>query len=153
MQSIGIQRAAGAAGLHSCGCRAAGSRRPALSFTRHLQRQTNWTYIKPKNLQLVAVQETSRAQASTDDAFATAKRYNVSYTIFCIKQRERLWLTNLAVGLVQVMLALIVKFLALPDRQPLLTFLRAKPEAVSIPFISWIADQEATAVGEQKRVC
>ncbi|KAG2439619.1 hypothetical protein HXX76_004971 [Chlamydomonas incerta] len=50
------------------------------------------------------------------------------------------------------MLALVVKFLALPDRQPLLTFLRAKPEAVSIPFISWIADQEATAVGEQKRV-
>ncbi|KAG2432390.1 hypothetical protein HYH02_012962 [Chlamydomonas schloesseri] len=50
------------------------------------------------------------------------------------------------------MLALVVKFLALPDRQPLLTFLRAKPEAVSIPFISWIADQEAAAVGEQKRV-
>ncbi|KAG2502226.1 hypothetical protein HYH03_000712 [Edaphochlamys debaryana] len=40
----------------------------------------------------------------------------------------------------------------MPDKQQLHGFLRAQPDVVSIPFISWVAEQEADAVGEQKRV-
>ncbi len=53
---------------------------------------------------------------------------------------------------VQIILALVARFLALPDKQQLHNFLTAKPEAVSVSFLSWLADQEADAVGEQKRV-
>ncbi|KXZ45834.1 hypothetical protein GPECTOR_50g628 [Gonium pectorale] len=52
----------------------------------------------------------------------------------------------------EVLLALVVRLMALPDKDQLANFLRAKPEAISVPFLSWIADQEANAVGEQKRV-
>lgn len=45
-----------------------------------------------------------------------------------------------------------VRFLALPDKNQLHNFLAAKPEAISIPFISWIADQESIAVGEHRQV-
>ncbi|GIL85540.1 hypothetical protein Vretimale_13382 [Volvox reticuliferus] len=52
----------------------------------------------------------------------------------------------------QVMLALVARLLALPDKKQLHNFLTTKSDAVSVPFLLWIADQEASAVGEQKRV-
>ncbi|GFR42326.1 hypothetical protein Agub_g3233, partial [Astrephomene gubernaculifera] len=51
-----------------------------------------------------------------------------------------------------VMMVLVARLLALPDKTQLHSFLRAKPEAISVPFLSWVAEQEASAVGEQKRV-
>ncbi|GLC36716.1 hypothetical protein PLESTB_000790400 [Pleodorina starrii] len=51
-----------------------------------------------------------------------------------------------------VLLALVAHLLSKFDKQQLHNFLTAKPEAVSIPFLSWLADQEANAVGEQKMV-
>ncbi|GIL62300.1 hypothetical protein Vafri_16578, partial [Volvox africanus] len=51
-----------------------------------------------------------------------------------------------------VVLALVARLLALPDKKQLHDFLTTKSEAVSVPFLLWISDQEAGAVGEQKRV-
>lgn len=52
----------------------------------------------------------------------------------------------------QVLLALVTKFMKLPDKRALHQFLRSKPEAVSMSFLLWVADLEAQASGEQKQV-
>ena len=53
----------------------------------------------------------------------------------------------------QLMLTLVVKLMQLPDDGgQLRAFLAAQQEAASIPFISWVADQEAAATGPQKQV-
>lgn len=100
MQSLIIQRASGSVGSASCGCRAANSVRAAPFIVRHFQQQSNWKGLQPKNLQLVSAQETSRTQASADDAFATAKRYSVSCNLDVLLVERNWWLTKFAAGLV-----------------------------------------------------
>lgn len=50
------------------------------------------------------------------------------------------------------MLALIARFMTLPDKQQLHGFLRSQPDTTSTMFLLWLAEKEAQAVGEQKRV-
>ena len=55
-------------------------------------------------------------------------------------------------GNLQVLLAVVAKFLQLPDKRPLQKFLRAKPEVTSVAFLSWLANKESLATGEEKQV-
>lgn len=52
----------------------------------------------------------------------------------------------------QVLFAIISKCVQLPSKAPLRNFLRSKDEAVSVPFILWVAAMEAKATGQQKQV-
>ncbi len=79
------------------------------------------------------------------------KRYNVGYCRHLTGTQNVLSDNNLALGL-QVLLALIARFMTLPDKQQLLGFLRSQPDTTSTMFLLWVADKEAQAVGEQKRV-
>lgn len=51
-----------------------------------------------------------------------------------------------------MLLALIARFMTLPDKQQLHGFLRSQPDTTSTMFLLWLAEKEAQAVGEQKRV-
>jgi hypothetical protein len=51
-----------------------------------------------------------------------------------------------------VLLAVISHMVDAQQDEKLQAFLDSQPEALSIPFISWLADMEAVAQGEEKQV-
>jgi hypothetical protein len=52
----------------------------------------------------------------------------------------------------QVLLAVVSHLVDGAQEDKLRAFLDAQPEALSIPFIGWLADMEAAAVGDEKQV-
>jgi hypothetical protein len=53
---------------------------------------------------------------------------------------------------VQVLLTVVSHLMDAGQEEKLQGFLDAQPEALSIPFIGWLADMEAAAIGEEKQV-
>lgn len=51
-----------------------------------------------------------------------------------------------------MLLAVISHMVDAQQDEKLQAFLDSQPEALSIPFISWLADMEAVAQGEEKQV-